>query len=254
MAVLAYLVAVAVAQVVLAFVSVAAGVAVDAMLVLVMINHAMIRGRLAEEAGARDVAWAPKAEAIAVLTLVPLLGLVAGALPLDRHSTAWIAVVTGSMLVSAVLVARPAPLRSLTTVLGGGLSQAAVALAGVPLGLAAHVAIEPSAVATPEDGAVAVAAAAGVLLVAGVVWEVVLRGMFQPTLATALGGTGVVGTAVASAAAGAAVGGGGFAAAMLVGGTVLGVAAAGTGGIAGAAGAQGVLLVGLLVVWPAVLG
>lgn len=254
MAVRAYLVAVAAAQALLAFVSVAAGVVADAMLVLVMTNHALAGGRLAEEAGTSDIAWAPRAEAVAVLSLVPLLGLMAGTLPLDRHTTAWIAVLAGSMLVSAVLVARPAPLRSVRSVLGGGLAQAAVTLAGVPLGLAAYLVVEPSAVATPGDGVLAVAAAGGVLTVAGAAWELVLRGMLQPTLATALGGTGVVAAALASAAAGAAVGGGRFAAAMLAGGAVLGTAAARTGSIAGAVAAQGILLVGLLVVWPAVLG
>lgn len=254
MAVVAYLAAVAGASAVEGFGSTAAGVAANAVLVLVMTNHALAGGRLAEEDGTRDVASAPHAEAIAVLALVPLLGVAAGALPLERHSMGWIAVLAATMLVSALLVARPAPVRSLATVLGGGPGQVAVALAGAPLGLGAYVACEPSPIATPGDGPAAVATAVAALFLAGAVWELVFRAMVQPALASALGGSGVAGASVVSSAAGAAIGGAGLAVAMLAAGAVLGAATARTASIAGAAAAQGVLLVGLLVVWPAVLG
>lgn len=254
MAVPAYLVAVALAHAVQGFVSATVGVAANAVLVALMVNHVLFGGRLREEEDPDTMGASRPVEAVAVLALLPLLGVVAGALPLPRHSPSWVAAVSVAMLTAAVVVARPSPLRSVTSLFGAGRAQVVPSVAGALLGLGAFAVLRPE----PLDGAGAAAPVAGatvvVLLLAGAVWELVFRGMVAPTLASALGGDGTALAAAASAAAAAGIAGAGYAAVMAVTGLVLGAAVSRTGSVLGAVVGHALLLAGLLVVWPAVLG
>ena len=251
--VLAYLLAVVGAQLLLGSGPSRLGLAANAVLVMGMMNEVLAGGRLDEEHDRRAVGSSPAMEAVAVLALVPLLSLVSAAVPVAEPVPRRWAIVTVAMLLAVILVARPAPVRSLATMLSPASSVVPMALGGAVLGFGASALLGSPAAVSAADGAGAVLATVVVLLMAGALWELAFRGMLQLTLARAFATSGVVSSAVVSAAAAAGSGRLGYAAVLGLTGLVSGTVVHRTGRLAGVVAAQGLFNVMLFVVAPAVL-
>jgi hypothetical protein len=183
------------------------------------------------------------------LVPVPLAGMLFVSLPISEVPQAgWPVLVAAPVLLSVALAARVlgAGRRELGLTAAAPVGQLAVALAGVPLGLGAWLLLRPRPLA---DGVTIVLAVAALPLLA-FTEELMLRGR----LFRLLGATGVAWAAALSAAA--ALGARSGAAAGLAGvlAWVFGWWRHRTGSIAGPSGARALLLIGLFVLWPHLLG
>jgi membrane protease YdiL (CAAX protease family) len=186
------------------------------------------------------------------LALVPLAGLVSVVMPLaEIIVAAWPLLVVMPLLLALGLTARQLNLgrEALGLTLKYGAQQACIMLLGVPLGLLAYVGLRPAAL---SGGAIALAV--GSLSVLAFVEELLFRGLLQPFMCRLYGEAGIAVTATLSAAV--AMGARSLPYALfawLVAGG-FGLASRRTGSIAGTSAARALLFIGLLVVWPLVLG
>jgi membrane protease YdiL (CAAX protease family) len=249
--VLAYVTAVAAAQVVPALASPLSGAIMNAVLLVVLLEHRRYFFMQRHWPGA-----ATMSTALGGLALVPLLTLLSLAFALDRTSVWSYALIGPPAVLAVVLAARTlAPDRSLRDWAGGrALRQTAAAACGVPLGLAAFALLEPAPLAGSLSGATLIGAAAVVFVVAGAVEEAIFRGLLQPGLVGVLGT--VAGIAAASLLFGAAylrTGSAEAVAFFAVLGALAGAWVQRTGDLAGVAAAHGLLSAGLIVIWPALL-
>jgi membrane protease YdiL (CAAX protease family) len=227
--------------------SIAANVAVLA----VLLNEALLRGRLQEELSGRVASPNVRGEAAAALTLVPVVSLAARSAPIPGPGLLPIAVVGATALAATLLLNRPASPRSVTSVLGPDGTQLAIAAGGLPLGLIAHLALDLPAL-DPSDNPVVVALSVAVLIVfVGFVGEIVFRAVIQTVLAQALGSRGIAATAAVAAGFGASLGSLQYAAVLAVSAVLFGWCLHRTGSILGTSIASGFMHVGLFLLWPA---
>lgn len=255
-----YVAAILVAEILVAFVSPLAGALVDALTLLFIANHhALIPpedyGPTAADAsliGPGEVAVLPS------LALVTILRIASLSLPLSEVSEAYWYIAMGAPVLLAVILA----------VHDSGSSwmwpplfardsrgrQVLFAVVGVPLGLLAFVAFDPQPLAPFASGSKMVAAAIGVFVFGGVLTEIIFRGLLQPSLKRHLGGAGIYVSSVIYGAMFLGAGSLGALAYFALVGVVFSVWAERTMSILGVALAHGVLNLGLLVVWPLLLG
>ena len=189
------------------------------------------------------------------LALVPMLRLVSLALATDEPGgTPYIVgavVVLGAIMCTRLLghedllVPPPAGRRR---------GECWIAAAGAPLSLLAYLGLEPAPLSTSPTVQTLGLAAVAVFLFGGVGEELIFRGLLQRTLCRLFGTTGVLMGAFLYACVYA--GTGSLAAWLFF--AVLGISLAfvvqRTGSIAGVAVGHGLLNVGLIVLWPTLLG
>ncbi|HET9442566.1 MAG TPA: hypothetical protein VFO65_04540 [Acidimicrobiales bacterium] len=233
----------------------AAGAAAHGVVMLALLNRAL-PARLAEEGG-QEVPGADRgAEALAALALLPVAGLLGvllslpGAPLLPVLGLAGVALSASAGRVSrsflALRVLRPrGPLLA---------RDGLIALGGPVAGLGAFVAVGAGPVVPPGAGPAELAGAVAVLALAGVITEVVLRGLVQPARGQVLAGSGVVPTTLAAAAVSAGAGSARVTAVVEVTSLLLGWAAAHRGACVATAVAHAAMAVTALLVWPLVLG
>jgi uncharacterized protein len=237
-----YAIAIAIALAIEGALSTTGGAVLCAILVAILVNrHVASIGAESDADGA-----------FLVLGLVALAGLIAVVMPTARlEAASWPLLVAGPLILALVLTARQLDLdrEALGLTLGFPVAQLGIALLGAPLGLLAYLALRPA----PFGGG-AVALAVLSVSVLAFVEELLFRGLVQPMLCRLFNGAGIVGTAGLSAAV--ALGAHsllyGLFAGLVAGG--FGVAARRTGSIAGTSAARALMFIGLLVVWPLVLG
>jgi membrane protease YdiL (CAAX protease family) len=244
-------VAVAGAQAVTAFVDPMAGAVMGAVLLVVLLNHRLL---LLQQR--RTPAALRTAAAFAALALVQLLSLLSLVLALDSAGARAYAIVGAPALVATVLTAVAVAPRITLRYWAGAhpWRQTVVAACGIPLGLAGFALLEPAPLSGSRSAGALLAAGVVVFLVAGVLEEVVFRGLLQRALALAVGD--VPGTIAAAALFAAVYLGTRSAAAVAFFGAFGAVAAwwiRRTGDLAGVAAAHGLLAAGLVVVWPVLL-
>lgn len=252
-AVRAYTGAVVVAQLVLGVFGPTVGLLANVLVLPVLLNHALFAGRLSEELNPGLPVFRPTADALSVLSLVPLLGILQATLPVDEQSEASYALMSAAMLAAAILIAKPAPLKSVGRLFPASPEQVVFSMLGWPLSLLAYVIVHPGSgrgeLLDRPRGVVAL----GVLIVGGLVWELIFRGMLQPVLGAATQSSGVCLGAVVSAAAGAGTGSLGYATVMGGAGLLFGWYAHRSGSILGTSLAHGALNIGLVLAWPLLL-
>lgn len=221
------------------------GATVCAVVIVALLTHGLLAGRLDEEGGTRP-ALDPLPDALCAVMLVALAGLLDAARPLGAgQPVANALVVAASMLVAVALVMRPAPLRTLRSSVRVSWRQVAVGLAGIPCGVVVATLVRPAAVARPSlsPGLVGALVVAGIL---GASAELVFRGVVQTALGRALGSRGVVAAAALSAGAAAVSGSVALAASAGVVGLTLGWWVERTDSLWGAAVAHGLLYMTLV--------
>jgi hypothetical protein len=243
-----YVAALAVAELALVQGGLLVGAACHAVLLIVLLAHHLV------------APITPYHSLLVGLALLPIVRLVSLTVPiLGIPYLIWHVMVAIPIVVATLLAIHSEQIEPRLMGIGARLDagvQLAVAAVGIPLGLLAWLALRPRPVISGVDAhQVAVASVVGVLFVA-VVEEVVFRGVLQGVALRALGSS--VGAVAVSALAYASMsipsGSPGFILVMLGAAAFFGWIVEVTGSLWGVIGAHALLTVGMLVVWPAVLG
>ena len=229
-----------------------AGAIIDGVLLLGLVNHYALTAP-AQRVRRRGTV----SDALPVLTLLPLMRILSLALPLgslpviSRYIT-----IGGSVLVSAAMTGRLIGLHSseLGLRVDSWRRQLKIAVVGLPLGLLGYVIAKPA----PLTNHASIAVLVGQILVLAVfvafAEELLFRGMLQATLHRVAGLSGVAWSTLLFTAAYLGTRDLAFIPFVALIGLLFGACARRTGSIAGATMAHALLLAGLLVVWPHVLG
>lgn len=221
------------------------------------ISHVLlILTLLAHHATTEDAPYRP---ILLALTLPSLMRLVALTVTVvDLPPVLWFVMIGVPTSVATLLVLRvvPAGLGSLLAVPSDAPLQVVVALSGIVHGILLTLILRPAAlVPLTEPGAALVAVLVLVLFVAALE-EVIFRGVVQSVVLQ------ITGSRVAAIVIGAAVYACMFVSAdsplvplaMLAIGALFGATVAFTSSLWGVIGAHALMIIGLLIVWPAVLG
>jgi len=197
----AYLAAIAGAELLTAFVNAEAGMAVHAVLLLVLLNHAMALGPAAVPPTGRMSAE-PGRVLVAVLALLPLLRLFSLTMPTRGLSPLfWYLLIGAPLLTAVVLIVRyvhysPVDAR----IWGWSLQQGLVGATGIPLGIIAYVTFFRVPVVESHDIPYLIIGAGILVVFLGLLEELIFRALLQPYLCSLYGATrGVLITAAMSA-------------------------------------------------------
>jgi uncharacterized protein len=256
-----YVGALLVAECLVALVDPLAGALVDAVALFVLANHLV--ALVPDAAGGSDAMTRP-GEVLEALALVAWMRLASLSLPLTNVPEAYWSIAVGlPVAAAAAMVTRvgvpEAELRSALADLRRREWTNVEALwpavaVGTGVSLAGYVLLDPPALASTASWPRLLAASVGVVLFAGVLEEVIFRGLLQSALRRVLGRPGVV---LACVLYGAAYLGTDSVAAVVYF-TLLGIAFAihveRTDSLVDVAAAHGAVNLGLLVVWPLILG
>lgn len=242
-----YVATIAVAEACVVWVAVVPGVLIDALLVLVLVNHYLLAQRARER---------PRADAaLIVLAIVPLVRITSLATALDTEPVYQYAAAGVPLLAGGV-----AGVRLLGT--GWFLStlrasswpvQASVAMSGVPLGLAAFLIARPEPLVDGSPVGRFLLAALIVAVCTGFAEELLFRGVCQRGLAGVFGQFAYVWSSLLFAIAYLGVRPGDYAVFVVAAGLLFGFVVARTRSLLGVALAHALMNVGLLLVWPLLL-
>jgi membrane protease YdiL (CAAX protease family) len=252
-----YVAAIVTAEALVAYGSPLAGILIDALVVLVVLNQYLVeRDRL----DASLQAGGESARSLAVLLVLPLV-------PILRICSLTMTVSVVPELEQYVVVGVPVLAAALSTAalgdrarlvalfrVGSGRRQAVIGLTGLPLGLLAYLALRPDPVAGSTSLAQIAAGCVILIVFSGLLEELVFRGLLQDAFCSRYGPAGQL---VSGALFAAVYLGAGSAAAVLVFaaiGLAFGFAVSRTRSIVGVVAAHGLLSIGLVLVWPHVLG
>jgi uncharacterized protein len=217
------------------------GAILCALLVVVLLNHHL--ASLGAEFDSSGV--------FLVLALLPLAGLLSVVMPVAHVSpAAWPLVVGAPLLLALVLAAEQLGLGRdrVGLTLKYPAYQLGIGALGIPLGLLAFVGLRPE----PLSGSVALAVVA--LSVLAFAEELLFRGLLQPALCRLYGAAGIEVTSLLSASVALGVHSLPYALFVWLVSMGFGVATERTGSIAGTTVARTLMFIGLLIVWPHVLG
>lgn len=211
----------------------------------VLVNEALLRGRLREELDPGAGQQSAASEAAAALALVPIMSLLARAAPLPGPPVVSIVIVSSVTLIATLLLIRPVAPLSVGSVLTADTTQLAIGAVGVPLGLVLGFAVQEPAV-NPSPGPATVALWSAVFIVfVGFVGELVFRVVIQTALSRALGSRGILIAAAVSAAFGASLGSLRYAAVLGLSGALFGWCFDRTDSVLGTSMASGMLHLGI---------
>jgi membrane protease YdiL (CAAX protease family) len=242
-----YGVAIAVAEACFAFVDVVAGTLADAVLVVVLLNHYIV---------ARRESRGPAVDVLLALSLVPLLRVLSVTMTVEEVPEVYrYGVVGAAVLLAVVLAARLMEAPSLIGLLWPwSWLQAPIALTGLPLGLAAYAIVRPDPLFEGTSWSQILLGSAILLVFTGLTEELMFRGVLNGTLSLAFGRAGLLGSALLFAVVYLGVTPVSYIGFMAALGLGFAVLVDRTGSLVGVGIAHGLLNVGLILVWPAVLG
>lgn len=248
-----YIAAICAAEACVAFVDVAAGALAHAVLVLVLLNHYLVERAARDE---RQLRGGRPVDALVVLALVPLLRIVSLTVTVEEIPEVLQYVLAGTALFAAAAAAAPVVpgsvrvrrLRTWSPV------QIPIALAGVPLGYAAFALTGPDPFAPRLSVADFLLAAVVLLVFTGFAEEIVFRGVLHVGLRSVFGAAAPIGSALLFAAAYLPTGSFPYVGFIALVGLAFAWLVDRTGSLLGVAFAHGLLSVGMLLVWPALVG
>jgi uncharacterized protein len=252
-AVAGYVAAIALCEVVFAFVDTTAGVICHAALLLGLLTHYIA----AEHASATSLGRDRADDALAALALVPLLRILSVTVPFEELPRIWWFAFTGiPLLVAAALTARLLGLNAaaMGIQVRTWASQLPIALSGIPLSLSAYVLLRPDPIVGSLDAQDLILGSIILMAFTGLAEELVFRGIIQTAFVRLYGAVGLVWSSVVFAALYAGSGSAGYVLFIGLVGLAFGWCLERTGSIAGISLAHGLLNIGLILVWPAVLG
>jgi uncharacterized protein len=243
--VLLYVAAIIGAEAIASAVGPVAGAVWDAILLYAMLNSCVVAPDRSES------------RLFPFLALVPLLRLLSLTMP-SRHVAEiwWYAMVGAPLLLGAFLAARAVPIAwpGLRLRKRAIPIQTAIALAGVPLSLAAYEILEPAPLVSPLTAPSLVGASLILIVFSAFTEEVVFRGLLQGAAREFFGLLGLVIVSVLYASLYIGSMSAAYVGFTGVVGLALAVAVDRTGVLWGAVGAHAFLNIGLLLVWPTVQG
>jgi uncharacterized protein len=198
----------------------------------------------------------PAARVLPVLALVPLLRLFSLTMP-SRHFAEiwWYAMVGAPLLLAAFLATRAVPVAWPGLRLGRRALplQAAIALAGAPLGLAAYGILTPAPLISPLTAPRLLGGAFILIVFSAFLEELIFRGLLQGAARELFGRFGLVIVSVLYASLYVGSLSAPYVGFVGVVGLMFAVAVERTGILWGAVGAHALMNIGLLLVWPTVL-
>lgn len=184
-AALLYLAAVTAAEIVTAFLGASAGVASNAILLLLLLLHSSL---------ARD----PYRRLYLALTLAPLIRIVSLSMPFtEMQQVYWYPIAAVPLFIGVLISIRTLRLRrsDVGLTVGSPISQGLVALTGVGFGAIEYLILQPDALVSDFSAGVMVLMSLMFLVCTGLLEELAFRGVIQSTAEQALGGRGWVYTA-----------------------------------------------------------
>jgi len=197
----AYLGAIAMAELLTAFVNAEAGMAVHAVLLLALLNHAIALGPLPVPPVGR-MGPEPARVLVPVLALLPLVRFFSLTMPTRGLSPLfWFLLIGAPLLTAVVLIARYIHYSPVDAdIWGWSLAQGLIAATGIPLGVIAYVAFHPVPVVKSHDIPFLIIGAGILVVFLGLLEELIFRALLQPHLCSLYGATrGVLITAAMSA-------------------------------------------------------
>jgi uncharacterized protein len=252
-----YVAAIAGAEVVTAFGGTTAGAICHAAVLLVLVDHYVLTGADPEPED-RAPGEAGVASALPALALVPLLRIISLTTPVGDVSRIWWYALAGApLLCGALLTQRLLGLRARDLGLPprSWPPQLLIALAGVPLGLAAYAIADPEPIVSGSRVPELAGGSLLLIVFSGFTEELVFRGLVQRSLVATLGPLpGLSLASVTFAATYLGTHSAGYVALVAAVGLAFGICVHRTGSLAGVGLAHGLLSAGAVVVWPAVLG
>jgi membrane protease YdiL (CAAX protease family) len=225
-----------------------AAAGLDAAVVLVLAFGAHLLERREDPREAEQVTGT-----LAVLMVLPLLGLLSLVMPVRGASElGWYVLVGVPLLLAVALAARTLPaewtaeaLRVRPTRL-----QAAIALTGVPLGLIGYLIVRPAGLIGSAQPARLVAGSLVLLVFVGFAEELLFRGLLQRVLRELFGAAGMPLAAAAYAVSALGSLSAEYVAFAAASGLFFGWCVARTGALLGVCVAHGLLAIGLVLAWP----
>jgi uncharacterized protein len=246
-----YIAAIAGAEASIAFVSVSLGVVLDALVVLVALNHYLLADR-----GASEADRLRSREVLLALPLVPLLRIsdltmtVRGVPLLGEYALVGLPVLGAAAWVSTLV----GPGRLLRRLRAWSWQQLGIGICGVPLGLVAFLIFRPHPLGTHPSTARIVWGSLIVVVFVAFLEEVIFRGLLQDALTDLYGRSGIVWSSLLFAVAYLGVHPPAYVPFAAAVGLAFGWVVERTASLVGVILAHGLLAVGLILVWPRVLG
>jgi membrane protease YdiL (CAAX protease family) len=250
--VVAYLAAIAAAEICVVFVNVWIGVLAEGLLALASINHYHFAERRSQ--GVQDVGSASaRLGVLLVIPLVPLVRILSLTMTLEdvsdltQYSVVGIPLLLGAILTGRVVCSRHHAWRPVDWP-----SQGLIALSGVPLGFAAFLVARPPAL--HAGWRQIVFGTLTLSISAALTEEFIFRGLLQETLSRLFGGFALLLSTGAFAITYLAVRPVDYLVLIIIVGLLFAWAVERTGSLVGVVLAHGLLNIGLLLVWPWVVG
>lgn len=250
--VVAYLVGIAAAEICVVFVNVWIGVLAEGLLALASINHYLFAERRSQGAEGVESASAPLA-VLLVIPLVPLVRILSLTMTFeDVSDLTQYSVVGIPLLLGAILTGRVVRSRHLVWHPVDWSSQGLIALGGVPLGFAAFLVARPPAL--HFGWRQILFGTLSLSISAALTEEFIFRGLLQEALSRLFGGFALLLSTSAFAITYLAVRPVDYLVLVIIVGLLFAWAVEHTGSLVGVVIAHGLLNVGLVLVWPWVVG
>ena len=248
-----YIAAIAGAEASIAFASVSLGVVLEALVVLVALNHYLLAERGAD---ASETDRLRSHEVLLALPLVPLLRIsdltmtVKGVPLLGEYALVGLPVLGAAAWVSKLV----GPRRLVRRLRAWSWRQVGIGICGVPLGLVAYLIFRPHPLGTHPSTARIVLGSLIVVVFVAFVEEVIFRGLLQDALTGLYGRSGIVWSSLLFAVAYFGVHPSAYVPFAAAVGLAFGWVVERTASLVGVILAHALLAVGLILVWPRVLG
>jgi membrane protease YdiL (CAAX protease family) len=250
-----YIAAVIVSEAVTAFVDPAVGLTIYAVLLLLLFGCAVLAGPRAGQTASAD-ALADPLMVFPTLALVPLARILSLTMPVPSlPGIYWYAVTAAPLLLAALLTTRLLGARWTreTIRIGWSRAQSVITVSALPLSLLTYLALRPARL-QPHLSLTSFLTGALVLAFAAMTEEVVFRGILQPVFADLLGGTGIAASAILFAAMYLGTGSGPYIVVIALVGLLFGWWVRVTKSVSGVIATHAIISIGLVLIWPYLLG